>query len=50
MRSLHVPTHMSCEALDRGYAWCYDTLFSHRSIWKRRPDDARAGHCVSPGV
>jgi radical SAM superfamily enzyme YgiQ (UPF0313 family) len=36
------PRHMSCEALDRGYAWCYDTLFSHQSIWKRRPADARA--------
>jgi hypothetical protein len=33
---------MSCEELDRGYAWCYDTLFSHRSIWKRRPSDSRA--------
>ena len=25
-----------------GYAWCYRRLFSHRSIWRRRPDDARA--------
>ena len=23
------PKHMSCEELDRGYAWCYDRLFSH---------------------
>jgi len=36
------PKHMSCEELDRGYAWCYETLFSHRSIWKRRPADAKA--------
>jgi radical SAM superfamily enzyme YgiQ (UPF0313 family) len=36
------PQHMSCEELDRGYAWCYDKLFSHASIWKRRPNDSRA--------
>jgi radical SAM superfamily enzyme YgiQ (UPF0313 family) len=36
------PKHMSAEELDRGYAWCYDSLFSHRSIWKRRPADPRA--------
>ena len=36
------PRHMSCEELDRGYAWCYDKLFSHRSIWKRRPSDPQA--------
>ena len=36
------PKHMSCEELDRGYAWCYDRLFSHASIWRRRPEDARA--------
>jgi radical SAM superfamily enzyme YgiQ (UPF0313 family) len=36
------PKHMSCDELDRGYAWCYDRLFSHASIWKRRPEDARA--------
>jgi radical SAM superfamily enzyme YgiQ (UPF0313 family) len=36
------PKHMSCEELDRGYAWCYETLFSHRSIWKRRPADTKA--------
>jgi hypothetical protein len=33
---------MSCEELDHGYAWCYDRLFSHASIWKRRPSDSRA--------
>ena len=36
------PKHMSCEELDRGYAWCYDELFSHASIWRRRPSDSRA--------
>jgi radical SAM superfamily enzyme YgiQ (UPF0313 family) len=36
------PKHMSAEELDRGYAWCYSKLFSHRSIWKRRPADDRA--------
>lgn len=36
------PKHMSQEELDRGYAWCYDRLFSHASIWKRRPEDPRA--------
>jgi radical SAM superfamily enzyme YgiQ (UPF0313 family) len=36
------PRHMSCEQLDAGYAWCYEKLFSHRSIWRRRPADANA--------
>jgi radical SAM superfamily enzyme YgiQ (UPF0313 family) len=36
------PKHMSCEQLDHGYAWCYEALFSHRSIWKRRPTDRKA--------
>jgi radical SAM superfamily enzyme YgiQ (UPF0313 family) len=36
------PKHMSCEQLDAGYAWCYEKLFSHRSIWRRRPADANA--------
>jgi radical SAM superfamily enzyme YgiQ (UPF0313 family) len=36
------PRHMSCEQLDEGYAWCYKQLFSHRSIWRRRPQDLRA--------
>ena len=36
------PKHMSVEELDRGYAWCYDMLFSHRSIWRRRPADSTA--------
>jgi radical SAM superfamily enzyme YgiQ (UPF0313 family) len=36
------PRHMTPEELEEGYAWCYRTLFSHPSIWKRRPRDARA--------
>jgi len=36
------PKHMSPEELDRGYAWCYSKLFSHGSIWRRRPTDNRA--------
>ena len=36
------PKLMSPEELAAGYADCYSTLFSHRSIWKRRPHDARA--------
>ncbi|MFN0057402.1 MAG: DUF4070 domain-containing protein [Planctomycetota bacterium] len=36
------PKHMSPERLAEGYAWCYERLFSHRSIWRRRPQDVRA--------
>jgi radical SAM superfamily enzyme YgiQ (UPF0313 family) len=36
------PRRMAPEQLADGYAWCYRRLFSHRSIWRRRPDDARA--------
>ncbi len=36
------PKHMSADELDAGYAWCYQELFSHRSIWKRRPSDPSA--------
>ena len=36
------PARMSPEELARGYAWCYQRLFSHRSIWRRRPRDWRA--------
>ncbi len=36
------PRHMAPEELEAGYAWCYETLFSHRSIWRRRPADLRA--------
>jgi radical SAM superfamily enzyme YgiQ (UPF0313 family) len=36
------PRRMTVEQLAEGYAWCYETLFSHRSIWRRRPADWRA--------
>lgn len=36
------PALMSAETLYEGYAWCYQRLFSHRSIWRRRPRDWRA--------
>jgi radical SAM superfamily enzyme YgiQ (UPF0313 family) len=36
------PRHMAPEELEAGYAWCYHRLFSHRSIWRRRPDGWRA--------
>jgi radical SAM superfamily enzyme YgiQ (UPF0313 family) len=36
------PRHMTPEELEEGYAWCYRQLFSHGSIWRRRPGDWRA--------
>lgn len=36
------PRRMSIEQLAEGYAYCYERLFSHKSIWRRRPADARA--------
>jgi len=36
------PKHMSPEELEHGYAWLYQRLFSHQSIWRRRPTDVRA--------
>jgi radical SAM superfamily enzyme YgiQ (UPF0313 family) len=36
------PRNMSIDQLAEGYAWCYERLFSHRSIWRRRPQDLRA--------
>jgi radical SAM superfamily enzyme YgiQ (UPF0313 family) len=36
------PKHMSPEDLEEGYAWLYERLFSHSSIWLRRPEDWRA--------
>lgn len=32
------PRHMDPETLEAGYFWCYDRLFSHASIWQRRPE------------
>jgi radical SAM superfamily enzyme YgiQ (UPF0313 family) len=36
------PRHMSAEDLAHGYGWIYQRLFSHASIWRRRPEDWRA--------
>lgn len=36
------PKHLTTEELADGYAWCYERLFSHQSIWRRRPRDWRA--------
>jgi len=36
------PKHMSPEELEQGYEWTYARLFSHASIWHRRPEDWRA--------
>uniref|UniRef100_Q01NY7 Radical SAM domain protein n=1 Tax=Solibacter usitatus (strain Ellin6076) TaxID=234267 RepID=Q01NY7_SOLUE len=36
------PKHMSADELEEGYAWIYQRLFSHASIWRRRPEDRRA--------
>ncbi|MGC4052091.1 MAG: DUF4070 domain-containing protein [Paludibaculum sp.] len=36
------PKRMSPEELEWGYAWMYERLFSHSSIWRRRPSDWRA--------
>ncbi|MGP8236756.1 MAG: B12-binding domain-containing radical SAM protein, partial [Limisphaerales bacterium] len=36
------PKHMAPEELEQGYKWLYQRLFSHASIWKRRPRDVRA--------
>src|SRR5690606_14899329 len=36
------PKRMTREQLAQGYAWMYERLFSHASIWRRRPIDPRA--------
>jgi len=36
------PAHMTPDELEQGYAWIYGRLFSHGSIWRRRPADWRA--------
>ncbi len=36
------PKRMTAEELQTGYEWCYERLFSHASIWRRRPTDRRA--------
>ena len=40
--SSSVPSTLTPEELFDGYAGCYERLFSHLSIWKRRPQDWRA--------
>jgi radical SAM superfamily enzyme YgiQ (UPF0313 family) len=36
------PRHMTPAELEAGYEWIYRRLFSHTSIWHRRPEDWRA--------
>jgi radical SAM superfamily enzyme YgiQ (UPF0313 family) len=36
------PKHMTPEELEHGYAWIYQRLFSHSSIWRRRPEQLPA--------
>jgi radical SAM superfamily enzyme YgiQ (UPF0313 family) len=36
------PKHMTPAELEQGYAWIYQRLFSHASIWRRRPEDWQA--------
>ena len=36
------PKKMSVEELAEGYSWSYQRLFSHASIWSRRPAELRA--------
>ncbi|MCI0639519.1 MAG: B12-binding domain-containing radical SAM protein [Gemmataceae bacterium] len=36
------PRHLTPEQLEEGYVWCYRRVFSHASIWRRRPSDWRA--------
>ena len=36
------PKHMTVAQLEAGYEYCYERLFSHGSIWRRRPRDWRA--------
>jgi len=40
--AVFLPRHMTPEELEEGYAWLYRRLFSHASIWRRRPEDSRA--------
>jgi hypothetical protein len=40
--AVFLPRHMSPEELEQGYGWLYERLFSHSSIWRRRPQDWRA--------
>lgn len=40
--AVFTPRHMSPAELEQGYRWTYERLFSHASIWRRRPADPRA--------
>ncbi len=40
--AVFLPKHMSPEELEEGYAWIYRRLFSHASIWRRRPEEWQA--------
>ncbi len=40
--SVFRPKHMTAEELEQGYAWIYQRLFSHASIWRRRPEPWQA--------
>ena len=42
LKRLTWPHRMTERELSEGYAWCYRRLFSHSSIWRRRPADWRA--------
>lgn len=39
---VYQPKCMSPEELAQGYAWLYQRLFSHTSIWRRRPQQLNA--------
>jgi len=40
--AVYRPRHMTASQLEEGYEWIYRRLFSHASIWRRRPEDWRA--------
>jgi radical SAM superfamily enzyme YgiQ (UPF0313 family) len=40
--AVFLPKQMTPEELEHGYAWIYQRLFSHASIWRRRPQDWQA--------
>ena len=40
--AVFLPRHMTTQELEQGYGWIYQRLFSHASIWRRRPADWQA--------
>ncbi len=44
------PKHMTPEELEHGYAWIYQRLFSHASIWRRRPEQLASHSALSRHV